>query len=49
MPGKDMTLRGSGSDATQFADQGLIDEYQIMIDPVILGDGTSCSRASSTS
>ncbi len=40
MPGKDMTLLGSGSIVTQFAQQGLIDEYQIMVDPVVLGDGT---------
>lgn len=40
MPGKDMTLLGSGSILTQFAQQGLIDEYQIMVDPVVLGDGT---------
>ena len=39
-PGKDMTLLGSGSVVSQFADQGLIDEYQIMIDPVLLGSGT---------
>jgi len=39
-PGKDMTLLGSGSILTQFAEQGLIDEYQIMVDPVALGDGT---------
>lgn len=40
MTGKDMTLLGSGSIVTQFAEQGLIDEYQIMVDPVVLGDGT---------
>jgi len=40
LPGKDMTLLGSGSIVSQFADQGLIDEYQIMIDPVPLGDGS---------
>lgn len=40
MPGKDMTLLGSGSILTQFAEQGLIDEYQLMLDPVALGDGT---------
>ena len=39
-PGKDMTLLGSGSVLTQFAEQGLIDEYQIMVDPVVIGDGT---------
>ena len=40
MSGKDMTLLGSGSVLTQFAEQGLIDEYQIMVDPVVIGDGT---------
>ena len=38
--GKDMTVLGSGSIVTQLAEHGLIDEYQIMIDPVVLGDGT---------
>lgn len=38
--GKDMTILGSGSIVTQFAEHGLIDEYQIMIDPVALGNGT---------
>jgi dihydrofolate reductase len=40
MPGKDMTLMGSGSILTQFAEQGLIDEFQIRVDPIVLGDGT---------
>lgn len=39
--GKDMTLLGSGSILTQFADACLIDVYQIMIDPVAIGKGTS--------
>jgi dihydrofolate reductase len=38
--GKDMTLLGSGSILNQFADAGLIDEYQIMVHPVALADGT---------
>jgi dihydrofolate reductase len=37
---KDMTILGSGSIVTQFAEEGLIDEYQIMVDPVVIGDGT---------
>ncbi len=41
MPGKDMTVLGSGSIVTQFAEQSLIDEYQFMVDPVLLGNGTS--------
>jgi len=40
-PGHDMTILGSGSIVAQFADADLIDGYQIMIDPVALGDGTS--------
>ena len=39
-PGKNITLLGSGSILTQLAHQGLIDEYQFMIVPVVLGDGT---------
>jgi dihydrofolate reductase len=39
-PGKNMTVLGSGSIVTQLAQLGLIDEYQIMVDPVLLGDGT---------
>ena len=39
-PGKDMTLLGSGSILTQLAEQNLIDEYQIMVDPVAIGNGT---------
>jgi len=35
----DMTILGSGSIVTQCADAGLIDEYQVMLDPVVLGDG----------
>lgn len=38
--GKDMTLLGSGSVLTQLAEAGLIDEYQVMVDPVAIGDGT---------
>ncbi len=38
---KDMTILGSGSIATQLAEEGLIDEYLIMIDPVVLGGGST--------
>ena len=38
--GKDMAVLGSGSIVTQLAERGLIDEFQIMVDPVALGDGT---------
>lgn len=40
-PGRNMTLLGSGSIVTQLAAAGLIDNYQIMIDPVAIGQGTS--------
>jgi dihydrofolate reductase len=40
-PGKDMTILGSGSIVTQFSDAGLIDEYQVMVDPVAIGEGAS--------
>lgn len=36
----DLTLLGSGSILKQLAEAGLIDEYQIMIDPVAIGNGT---------
>jgi dihydrofolate reductase len=38
--GKNMTLLGSGSILTQFAEAGLIDEYQFMVDPVVIAGGT---------
>jgi dihydrofolate reductase len=39
--GSDLTILGSGSIVTQFSDAGLIDTYQIMIDPVAITQGTS--------
>ncbi len=39
--GKDLTILGSGSIVKQFSEAGLIDSYQILIDPVVLGEGTS--------
>ena len=38
-PGEDMVIFGSGSIVSQLAQEGLIDEYQIVVDPVILGKG----------
>jgi len=38
---KDITILGSGNLSTQLAEAGLIDTYQIMIDPVAIGKGTS--------
>jgi len=37
--GKDMIILGSGIITCLFAELGLIDEYRIMINPVILGNG----------
>jgi dihydrofolate reductase len=37
--GKDLTILGSGSIVAQLAQAGLIDEYQILLNPVILGKG----------
>lgn len=39
-PGKDMTILGSGSMVNQFMEARLIDELQLMIDPVAIGAGT---------
>lgn len=39
-PGSDLTILGSGSIVTQFAAAGLIDEYLIMLNPVVVGGGT---------
>lgn len=41
---RDLTILGSGTIVTLCAEHGLIDEYQIMIDPVLLGGGAQlCS------
>jgi len=42
--GKNLTILGSGSIVAQCADAGLVDEFQVMIDPVLLSAGTTfCS------
>ena len=38
-PGKDMAILGSGSIVSHLAPEGLIDEYQIVLNPVVLGRG----------
>ena len=38
-PGSDMTILGSGSIVSQLAQEGLIDEYQLVVIPVVLGKG----------
>ncbi|MCU0435191.1 MAG: dihydrofolate reductase family protein [Bacteroidia bacterium] len=37
--GKNITILGSGILQTSLADEGLIDEFQVMIDPVIIDNG----------
>lgn len=37
--GIDMAILGSGSIVSQLAGEGLIDEYQIVVTPVVLGEG----------
>lgn len=39
--GQNLTILGSGSIVTQLAGANLVDEYQLMVDPVVLGSGTS--------
>jgi dihydrofolate reductase len=38
-PGKDMIIFGSGSIVTQLAEHNLIDEYQFVVQPILLGSG----------
>ena len=38
-PGPGMAILGSGSVVSQLAQEGLIDELQLMVNPVVLGDG----------
>ncbi|HEU4387254.1 MAG TPA: dihydrofolate reductase family protein [Blastocatellia bacterium] len=38
-PGKGMVILGSGTIVSQLAAQGLIDEYQLVINPIVLGGG----------
>lgn len=37
--GKGMAILGSGSIVSQLAQEGLIDEYQIVVNPIVLGQG----------
>ncbi len=36
---KDMTILGSGSIVAQLTQEGLIDEFQVLVNPVVLGRG----------
>lgn len=38
-PGPDMVILGSGSIVSQLAQEGLIDEFQLVVKPVVLGKG----------
>lgn len=38
-PGKDISIFGSSDLAVACIEQGLIDEFRIMVNPIILGDG----------
>ena len=38
---KNMTILGSGSIVSAFAQRGLIDEYEFIVNPVVLGGGRS--------
>ncbi len=40
-PGKDLLLFGSVNLASTFAKNGLLDEYRLMVNPVVLGKGSS--------
>jgi dihydrofolate reductase len=38
-PGNDMIVFGSGSIVSQLTQHGLIDEYQFVVSPILLGSG----------
>ena len=38
-PGPDMVIMGSGSIVSQLAEEGLIDEFQLVMNPIVLGEG----------
>jgi dihydrofolate reductase len=40
-PGKDLIVFGSGSIVAQLTDHGLIDEYMLVVNPILLGGGQS--------
>lgn len=39
-PGKDLVILGSGTLVAELTKLGLIDQYQLMVNPVVLGQGT---------
>jgi dihydrofolate reductase len=38
-PGEGMAILGSGTIVSQLAEEGLIDEYQVVVNPIVLGQG----------
>jgi dihydrofolate reductase len=38
-PGDDLVILGSGTIVSQLAQEGLIDEYQVVVSPIVLGKG----------
>jgi len=40
-PGPDMVIMGSGSIVAQLADEGLVDQFMIVVNPMVLGGGKS--------
>jgi dihydrofolate reductase len=48
-PGKDMIVFGSGSIVSQLTQHGLIDEYEFVVSPVLLGSGRSLLNGVPTS
>jgi dihydrofolate reductase len=44
-PGKDLIIFGSSDLAVTFIEQGLIDEYRIMVNPVVLGNGKALFKS----
>lgn len=47
-PGKDMIVFGSGSLVAQLTEHGLIDEYMLVLNPILLGGGRSLLTGLST-
>ena len=39
--GADMAILGSGSIVSQLAEAGLVDEFQIVVNPIVLGQGSA--------
>jgi dihydrofolate reductase len=48
-PGPAMVIMGSGSIVSQLAAESLIDDYQMVVNPIVLGRGRACSTPSKRS